>query len=354
VASGKLARKAKDVLGANRDNALKLAQGSGLKATKKLLQSAQADLTVRLGGVAGDAEETFTVAQKRATMAQLRQVIRELSGGLGDAVLDAGMEAAELAAAHTMSYLATADRAFRGVGTTPLALREASMFEEATQGARASILRRLASSGEPVEGADEEPHPAKLGILDRYSVETLGHFEKKMQMGILTGKSRDEMEADLVDSSPFLQGQPAFWATRIVRTEVHAAYNKAGYESLREADEQLDDMVKIISAVFDERTGSDSYATHGQIRRPEEPFETWYGLLQHPPDRSNDRGIVVPHRISWPIPKYLEWRTPEQVAARWAFEGRKQKMPPIPEMTTVALSLFGVQQPKQLDDGADG
>ncbi len=349
MASKKLVKKAGDVLARNREAALKLAGDAGVRKTRALLQEAQRDLNKRSAAkVRGLDEDTFTVTQMRATMAQLQRVVFELTGELRDVVLDTSFQAAEAAGGDVVGYLLVADKAFRGVGTTPLALREASMMESATQGARSSVLRRLASSGEPVRNADDEPHKAKAGILQRYGVETVKHFEREMQKGLVTGKSWAEMEDDLTAKSPFLQQAPAFWAARIVRTEAMSAYGASSWESIREADEQLGDMTKILSAVFDERTGADSFATHGQIRRPEEPFETWYGALMYPPDRSNDRGCVVPHRISWPIPKYLQWKDPGQTAARWALEGHKEKMPPIPEMTTIALSLFGKEQPKRL------
>jgi hypothetical protein len=88
-------------------------------------------------------------------------------------------------------------------------------------------------------------------------------------------------------------------------------------------------------------SNSDSYAVHGQIRRPEEPFETWYGPMQYPPARPNDREIVVTHRVAWPIPLNLRERDPGSIAARWKAEGRKTAMPPRPLMTTIPLDQFG-------------
>lgn len=88
---------------------------------------------------------------------------------------------------------------------------------------------------------------------------------------------------------------------------------------------------------------SDSYAVHGQIRKPEEAFQSWFGFYQHPPNRPNDREVVVPHRMSWPIPPYLAWKTDAQVIARWHYDGRKGHPPPRPKMTTVPLEQFGKQ-----------
>lgn len=88
-----------------------------------------------------------------------------------------------------------------------------------------------------------------------------------------------------------------------------AAYNRAGWETTRDAQNELGDMVKILSATFDDRTGWDSYLVHGQIRRVDEAFEGPFGMYQHPPNRPNDREVVVPHRISWPLPASLAPRS---------------------------------------------
>jgi hypothetical protein len=355
VATAKLVKKAGDALGTNRRNAIEFVQTAGLKRTQSVLEQAAADLRKRIDArVRANPDDTFTLMQMRAALVQIKLVTRDVTRGVKETVLDAGSEIADQATGHTIEYLARAEKAFSGVGSTPLALREAMMLETATYGVRASILRRLASSGEPMEGADEEAHPAKIGVMQRYGIETVGHFENILQRGLLAKKSWQQMREDITEKSPFLQQAPAYWAARIVRTEVMGAYGRASWESIRAADDELEDMVKIISAAFDERTGADSYATHGQIRRPEEAFETWYGFMQHPPDRPNDRGIVVPHRISWPIPPYLEWKDADQIAARWRMEGRKGPPPERPEMTTVSLELFGHPQEKQIEDGEGG
>jgi hypothetical protein len=144
----------------------------------------------------------------------------------------------------------------------------------------------------------------------------------------------------LIDESPFLQAAPGYWAERIIRTETMGASNRASWEAINQAQEDVGGMVKILAATFDDRTGSDSFAVHGQIRRPAEAFESWYGLYGYPPNRPNDREIVIPHNLRWPIPGYLKWKSDGIVAARWASEGRKTSMPARPLMTTVPLNQF--------------
>lgn len=334
----------REILAANRAEALKLVDVIGRARARAVLEAAERELVVRLGLVR-PGPGTFTYEQMKSALMQVRHVLVNVRGGMTEALVDVAGTAAEKATEGTVDYLGRLDRSFRGLGTQPLALNEAAMFEQARVGARSSILRRLASSGTGAPGAPAGQHPAKLGILDRYGMNVVGDFEQQLQVGLLTRKPWADVRTDIVSKSPFLQQKPGFWAERIVRTELMGAYNRAGWEANREADDQLGDMVKILSATFDDRTGSDSFAVHGQVRLPDEAFESWFGLYQHPPNRPNDREIVVPHRISWPIPKYLRPKTDAEVSARWVKEKRKGAPPPRPQITTVAFSRFGRERP---------
>ena len=335
MAAGKKERVeiARDALESSRRSALRLGEQAGGKQTKALLEKAARDLRERLDVLSTRGlDESFTAAQLRSALMQVQAVLGPLVRGMKGVIIDSAAFSAEQAASHAIDYMQTAERAFKGV-SQPLPLDAARMLSKASQGANASVLRRLAL------GADGTP--AKRGVLERYGLETIEHFEKAMQVGLIAKKSWRDIREDLTEESPFLQGAPAHWAQRIVRTEVMGAYARGAVESIKETDKQLGDMVKILSATFDERTGSDSYAVHGQIRRPGEPFESWYGPYDAPPNRPNDREVVTPHRIAWPIPPYLEWKDEEQIAARWEWEGRKGAPPERPEMTTVPLERFG-------------
>lgn len=333
MASKKEAQQAGDLLKRNRVEALSFAQAAGVTKTRRLLKAAQEDLEERLDTIEdGPGESSFTGAQIRATLRQVRLVLRQLAPGIREVAVASGKDAAETGVESTATYLTGIDKIYRGVGSQPLALPVAKMLEVASQGAEASILRRLL--GDP-------DHPAQPGILERYGASTVGHFETILQKGVIAKKSWADMRDDITDASPFLQAAPGYWATRIVRTEIAGALNKGQFEATKRANEELGDMVKILSSVDDDRTGADSLAVHGQIRRPEEPFETWYGLFLHPPDRPNDRALVIPHRIVWPLPPYLAWYDAGVIAQRWLAAGNKQRMPARPLMTTVPLDQFG-------------
>lgn len=322
------------ILKQSRDRTLALAAQAGGSRARAMLERAQKDLARRLReaeGLRGPGAGSFSAVQMRATLAQMRAVLRQLQVEMLKQVKAGAKEAAEQETRTTVQYLASAEQQFRGLAR-PLAIREAALLDKVSAGTEASVLRRL--GGDPSA-------PQQQGILNRYGMSTVESFEGVLQQRFLQGMPWAEARAQLIDESPFLQGAPAHWAERILRTETMAAHGRAAWESIRGANAELGDMVKIISCTFDSRTGADSYAVHGQIRRPEEAFDSWFGQFMHPPDRPNDRGVVVPHRLSWPIPRSLMPRSEGEVRARWAAEGRKGSPPARPLLSTIDRALFG-------------
>jgi len=330
-----VAKKAQAALLANRKAAYDLSTKKGGDATRSLLDEAARELKQRLMQVetTGAGEGSFTAVQMRSTLAQIEATLATLTGGLTDLLLTEGKRSASKSVRNQLNYLREADKAFRGVGVQPLALPEASMMDRAVKNTESSLLRRLVSTPEDT--------PEKMGILNRYGVETVGVFEQRLQQGLLQKKSWIDMRNDLIAESPFLQAEPVYWAERIVRTELMGAYNRAGYEAGKVVQEELGDMLKILAATFDDRTAADSYAVHGQIRKPSEAFSDWFHNYLNPPNRPNDRETIVWHRMRWELPSYLEPRSDAEVAARWRKEGRKGSPPARPLMETVDRSLIG-------------
>lgn len=322
------------ILQANRERAQRMRKEVGTKRTEALLQSAIADLTKRLGDKKPSADEPFTLVRMQSTLAQLRDVVRTLKLGMGKTLLDAAAIAAETEAQELLRYMEAAEKKYTGIGQ-PLALNEARITERAVAATESSVLQRIASNAD---------HPGQPGVLDRYGNAVIANIEDELRLRLVTQKPWAEVREAIIGRSGFLQQAPLHWAERIVRTETMAMHGRAALETIAEAQAELPDMVKILSATFDTRTAADSYANHGQIRRPKEAFDTWFGSMMAPPNRPNDREVVVPHRIAWPIPKALEWKSDGDVRARWASEGRKGAPPPRPRMTTVDLDLFGADE----------
>lgn len=325
-----------NVLKGNRDDAIKITQEVGVNRARELLENAERELQFRLStadGLGGQSTKTFTYEQSRIALRNVQSTLAVLKKDMQKLLLDEGTTAAQRAAVNVFDYLGQANETFGAEDEIPN-IKVASIMDTAKSGTRSSILRRIASD-------DSIPGQTRQGVLDRYGTSVIGDFEQRLQTALLTRKSWAETRQSLIDDSAFLQGQPKFWAERIVRTELMGAYNRANWETMREVDNTLGDMCKILCATFDNRTSADSYAVHGQIRTSEEAFETWQGLFQHPPARPNDREVVVPHRIVWPIPPYLTWKSDGEIAARWRMQGNKRPVPPRPLMTTIPLEKFG-------------
>ena len=211
------AKGARVALALSRQAALDLVHGAGAARTTELLQQSAKELAARIARIApGVGEESFTIVQLRAALAQVRAVLKTVAlPALRDTVVEEGGRAAAESARHTVDYLTTADRAYRGVGEQPIALRTASMLEAAQHGARSSVLSRLAHG---VERRGHKTKRVKMGILARYGTETIAEFEHTLQIGLITKKSWPDIRRDITKKSPFLQGKPAWWAHRIVRT----------------------------------------------------------------------------------------------------------------------------------------
>lgn len=316
----------------NRREANDLAQKKGKQRLLMQLRKAEAELIARINAtVKGPGTNSFTAESSRVMLQQVRDVMRSLNKGILDVTLTQAGEASDKATKSLYDYLNKADKTFKGIATAPLNLNEAAMFDRAMQGNKSSVLNRLAS----------KPGKPGTGILTRYSDQVIDYFENELANAILTRKSVEDTITGIIKGSPFLQQAPASWAERIVRTETMGAFNRANDLAAKEANESLGDMVKILAATFDDRTGWDSYQVHGQIRRVNEPFEWQGGLYEHPPNRPNDREVVIMHRISWPLPAYLKWKTDSEVNSRY-FQQRKSGSPgPRPKMTTIPVELFG-------------
>jgi hypothetical protein len=328
-----------DTLKANREAAMRIADKIGSIKTQAMLQRAETDLVGRLAEVRSGTG-SFTETQLKATLAQVRDTIRGIVlPGIRNVVLGGAEEAARMAARGTVDYLNEAERSFKGVGAAPLALDEARVMDAAVVGSRASVLRRLASSGKPATDPTGTPHPAGKGILQRYGMNVIGHFEEELRIGLVSRAPLEEVKAKLISRSPFLKGAPGSWATRIAVTETLGAHAKAGFEATQEVDEQLGDLIRVDMATFDNRTAPDSYNVHGSVRRTNEPFEyiAYDGssmLFMHPPDRPYDRSIIVTHRTSWgPLPKAL--RALPDGAVIGAYAKAKQRFYRRPLLSTV-------------------
>ena len=335
IARGKSpAVRAVEQLSANRVAVIDAASRIGGRKLAQMLKRAQLQLRQRLPTINPQAE--FTRAAQQQTLAQVNLMARMLKVGVEQAVREQSHTAAEKGADAMLRYIVDAEKRFTGVSTLGPRIEDAVQLDVAVAGADATVLRRVATDPK------HRGKAAQAGVIDRYGIAVVSRFESTIQQSLLTNQTWGETREALIGDSEWLQQAPMYWAERILRTEVAGALNRSGHECMQQAEEELGPMLRILSAVFDNRTGADSLACHGQVRRMNEPFDTWYGACMTPPDRPNDRGCVVPHMREWALPGELMPVPWEQVVARWAEQTRSKKhpggrpgMPPRPLMSTV-------------------
>lgn len=334
----------------NRTMAKKYADAAYTRRVKATLQAAEKELVARIdAAVKLGRNDTFEAVQAQAALRQLRDTLKGVNAAIAGTVVDTGKVVAETTAKTTVDFLTKSERKYHGMAAaSALRLDEAAVLDRAVSGYQSSQLYRLRGSGEP--GAEvTAPHRGKPGILQRYDDGVLAKFEEQLRTHYLARRPWAETRDAIIQQSPFLTGKEpgvaATWAERILRTETAYANNRANWQTMNEANEQLGDGVKILCATFDDRAAADSYAVHGQIRRLTEPFDTWTGSFMHPPARPNDREVVVPHRLSWPVPDELKPKTDAEVAARWRYEKRKGSPPARPKLSTIPPDQFGKPQP---------
>src|SRR5574338_641396 len=102
---------AREALAVARKDALGIASGVGVKHVTNVLEQASSELEKRLAAQLAKTQgkDTFTVAHMRAALEQIKELTAKLVvPGLKDAVMSAGMQAADASAGNTMQYLGDA------------------------------------------------------------------------------------------------------------------------------------------------------------------------------------------------------------------------------------------------------
>jgi|GEM_PF-5680034 len=126
-----------------------------------------------------------------------------------------------------------------------------------------------------------------------YGLEAIQKMRSAMSRSALNGETFVESWQKMAVASEM----PEWRAERIVRTETAFASNRSEIkqiEGMYGKDIAKDKFRKQLFTTFDGRTGEDSVSVHEQIRKLDENFEDSDGrLYQHPPNRPNDREVMV-------------------------------------------------------------
>lgn len=183
------------------------------------------------------------------------------------------------------------------------AAREMNAFEKAFAGVATPIpLDEIITSVEPENFLFNNYQSS----VDRYEAGLRSNFENALTQSLLQRKSWSQA---VYDMEQVFDGQ-TWELARIVRTELHNIYNVSknrGFENIQA--NYLPDLKKTLYHPMDGRTGQDSKtaAAKNLIVALDEPFrydfkqgnKTIERVFFVPPDRPNDRSILIPYRDSY-------------------------------------------------------
>jgi hypothetical protein len=142
--------------------------------------------------------------------------------------------------------------------------------------------------------------------LDAYGADLRSQITSNIVQSMVMRDTQDRTVARLVsDTNRFFLGEE--WKlNRIVRTEMANVYNFSKMQGMGEVKSNtIPDLKKTLMHPMDKRTGDDSkeLARINPVVDIDEPFVfEWRGqkrVFQFPPDRPNDRSILVPYREVW-------------------------------------------------------
>lgn len=225
---------------------------------------------------------SWTAAQSAATLAQLAEATRGLSERQLGLLRRALPGIARVAMDDVADYLTQLDEAYLGA-VRPLRWDSLEWLE----GYRRPLLR------------------SRLRIyrrsFARYGAAAVDGIESAVARAALIGKPWTDAREEVMDIVRDQVEGKQWMVDRIVRTETASVYSSTTMAALYEEDEAEDPMLKKLVAVWDKATGLDSKMLHGQTRRVTELFtDVVRGTtFDAPPNRPNDRELIVGWRASW-------------------------------------------------------
>ena len=226
---------------------------------------------------------SWGAATRAQTMVQLAQAVRGMSSSQLRSVRAGLKNIARDAQASTADWLRVLDESFAGV-VRPLNWDSLEWLEQTRSPLMRSRLKINQRS------------------FARYGAAAVEAIEDQIAATVLTGDPWTKAREGVMDIVREQVRGKQWMVDRIVRTEAVTAHSWVTMAALEEEnDDASDPMLKKLVATFDAATGSDSKLLHGQTRKLDEEFldVTTGREYMAPPNRPNDREIVVGWRRSW-------------------------------------------------------
>lgn len=262
---------------------------------KRFYDRAQDELTRKLAAsVRLGKGESMSALQMQQLLAQVREaqarIAESVANGFTPIIRDTQADGVRQAA----STIRALEEKFTGA-TVRLPLEEAATFQ--------GILGKRSTS---LIKANERS-------FARYGARVTQQVENELALSLATG----ETPLEAIDRVRAVADNQWWQAERIVRTEGAYAFNAAHADSISEAQGTLPDLMNRWSEHVDDATGApldarvaeDSLVLHGQVVpvganfvMPPDPrveAKRWNQTYAQPPNRPNDRAVLLPWRPRW-------------------------------------------------------
>jgi hypothetical protein len=245
--------------------------------------------------------DSFSAQQVRVTLLQLEAAMRAFESDLSDEAQAAAAGAAERGVRDLITEANKFNTEFRGT-MQPLNIDVQLTAIDAKQ----RLFNNYQTS------------------IDSYSLALRQQIATQLQDMVIARKTGEEIYTKMVDEDAigsFFEGE-AWRLRRIVRTELHGIYNGAKLLGLERVAGIDDEVRKALYHPMDNRTADDSKwveqrQQNDEVKgrdldlrpRVDQPFKyVWRDkktskryrrIYMAPPDRPNDRSILIPYHPSW-------------------------------------------------------
>lgn len=262
---------------------------------KRFYDRAQDELTRKLAAsVRVGKGDTMSALQMRQLLAQVREaqarIAKAVANGFNPILRDTQADGVRQAA----KSITQLEKKFTGAEVR-LPLEEAATFQGIVGKRSTSLIR------------------ANERSFARYGTAVTRKVEEELAVSLATG----ETPLEAIDRVRAVADNQWWQAERIVRTEGAYAFNAAHADSIEEAQDALPDLMNRWSEHVDDQTGAaldnrvakDSLVLHGQVVpvganfvMPPDPRvspKLWNQTYAQPPNRPNDRSVLLPWRPRW-------------------------------------------------------
>jgi hypothetical protein len=227
---------------------------------------------------------TYSEQANRVTLAQVESMIQALSERLKSNMNEYALDVGKLSISHLEKEVTAFSREFEG-SVQPINLDAVLLAEDTSN----FLINQHEAS------------------IDAYSAGLRQQITQGLTEAIIARSPMSQVTSKL---GKFFSAELQWKIPMIARTELHNMYGKAKLQGMRETQDQyIPDLKKTLFHPMDKRTGDDSKTAErlNLIVDIDKPFrysfrqgkKTIERVFMTPPDRPNDRSILIPYRKSW-------------------------------------------------------